>query len=113
MDKFDKLLEKKGKKLSGVEQRAKGDVLSGLQNGPSDSLSDKLAGLKKVSVAAPSQEGLEEGLEKAKELVGELPENGEQDLESKPKEECSPEEIDQKIQMLMDYKNELLQKEQE
>lgn len=111
MDKFDKLLEKKGKKLSGVEQRAKGDVLSGLQNGPADALSEKLAGLKKVSVAAPSNEGLEEGLDKAKELVGDY-ESGE-DLESKPKEECTPEEIDQKIQMLMDYKKELLQKEQE
>jgi len=114
MHKFDKLLEKKGKKLSGVEQRAKGDVLSGLKYGPADALSEKLAGLKKVSVAAPTQEGLEEGLDKAKELVSDFPEGNEaEDLELKPKEECTPEEIDQKIQMLMDYKKELLEKDQE
>jgi hypothetical protein len=112
MHKFDKLLEKKGKKLSGLEQRAKSDVLSGLQSEGSEPMGEKLAGLKKVSVAAPSQEGLEQGLDKAKELLGEMP-NGEEDLEMKPMEECTPEEIDQKIQMLMDYKNELLQKEQE
>lgn len=114
MDKFDKLLEKKGKKLSGVEQRAKGDVLSGLQGEGTESMGDKLAGIKKVSVEAPNKESLEDGLDKAKELLGdsEYPE-GENDLESKRKEECTPEEIDQKIQMLMEYKNELLQKEQE
>jgi hypothetical protein len=112
MDKFDKLLEKKGKKLSDVEQRAKSDVLSGFQSEGSDSMADKLAGLKKVSVAAPDKEGLKAGLEKAEEFLEGGEEMGE-DLDSKPMEECSVEEIDQKIQKLMDYKQELLQKEQE
>ena len=113
MKNFDKLLEKKGRPLSPVEQRAKGDVLSGLSDG-SDAMGDKLAGLKKVSVAAPSEKGLEKGLNKAKELLGGLEhESQEEDLNEKPMEECSPEEIDQKIQALIEYKKALLQNEQE
>lgn len=115
--KFDKMLEKKGKKLSPVEQRAKSDVLSSF-GGESDPIGDKLAGLKKVSVAAPNKEGLDAGLDKAKELLGQTMDGqefgeGEENLEEKPMEECSPEEIDEKIQKLMDYKQQLLQKEQE
>jgi hypothetical protein len=111
MHKFDKLLEKKGKPVSDVEKRAKSDVLSSYQRDNGDALGDKLAGLKKVSVAAPNKEGLEAGLEKAGELLGEMPE--EESLEMKPMEECTPEEIDQKIQMLQDYKQQLVQNEQE
>lgn len=120
MDKFDKLLEKKGKKLSSLEQRAKGDVLSGLQEQSSDSYGDKLAGLKKVSVAAPSAEGLSKGLDKAKELLGHTmdEEDAQEESTESPfeesaeenKEPITPEEIDEKIQMLMDLKNEMLKK---
>lgn len=102
MDNFDKLLEKKGKKMSGVEQRAKTDVLAGMRGADSDSLSDKLADLKKPKDRQSS-------LDKAKGILGDLQE--EPDLELKPMEQCTPEEIDQKIQMLMDYKQELLQKD--
>lgn len=102
MDKFDKLLEKKGKKLRPLEQKAKSDVLSHLQDEASAGLGDKLSGIKKVSVAAPSKEGLAEGLDKAKELLGQMPENGEM------KEEApSIEEIDAKIQMLLELKKQL------
>lgn len=109
MDKFDQLLGKKGKKVSDLEQRAKKDVLSGFQSDPDDELGGKLAGLKKVSVAAPDEEGLKSGLDKAKDILGQLqdgqdPNSGPENLEAKPKEECSPEELDQKIQMLMEYK---------
>lgn len=110
MDKFDKMLEKKGKKISPVEQKAKRDVLSDLHGQASDMMGDKLAGLKKVSVAAPDKEGLAAGLEKA----GELLESEEDEDALSPSPEAAPlpeeamsvEELDQKIQMLMDLRKE-------
>ncbi len=103
MDKFDKLLEKKGKKISPLEQKAKMDVLSDLKGQASDMMGEKLGGIKKVSVAAPDKEGLKEGLEKAEELLEEMP-NGEE----KPEGELSLEEIEAKIQELMMLKEKLL-----
>lgn len=107
--KFDKLLEKKGRKLSPVEQRAKSDVLSGLQSEGSESIGEKLAGLK----AAPAQNAgtAHEMHEQSEE--GQEPQAGPENLDLKPMEECSPEEIDEKIQKLLEYKKALSQNEQE
>jgi hypothetical protein len=73
VEKFRKLLEKKhaeGKSLSGVEKDAKSSVLEHLKQMASDSIGDKLKGLKKVTVASDSPHGLAEGLDKAKEMIG-------------------------------------------
>lgn len=72
-EKFDKLLAKKGKKISPAEQKAKGDVLSDLHGQASDAMGDKLMQMKKVSVMSPDKQGLEEGLDKAKELLNNVP----------------------------------------
>lgn len=72
MDKFNQLMMKKkeeGKMLSPVEKDAKMGVLKELHKMASDSMSDKIKGLKKVTVAAPDEKGLEAGLDKAKDLV--------------------------------------------
>lgn len=69
-EKFKKLLEKKGSaKLSKPEMEAKKSVLEELKKMISSSMGEKLHGLKKVTVASDSEEGLEKGLEKAQELV--------------------------------------------
>ncbi len=112
MGKFDKMLEKKGKKLSPLESKAKGDVLSSLRSQFADKVDEKMGGMKKVSVAAPDVEGLAEGLEKAEELVEQMPKSEEAD-EMKSYEDCSAEELQQKIDMLMKLKEEKLQEEQE
>lgn len=72
-DKFDKLLEKKGKKLDPMEQKARGDVLSDLHGQASDAMGSKLGDLKKVAVESNSSEGLQAGLDKAKELLSNVP----------------------------------------
>jgi hypothetical protein len=74
-DKLMKKLEKKkGKGMSDVHREAKMSVVKQLRDDASESLLDKIKGLKKVSVMADSEEGLKEGLEKAEEIVGEMPE---------------------------------------
>lgn len=72
--KFIELLKKKkaeGKEVEPMEAKAKGNVLGDLMADMGEMGKDKLKGgmVKKVTVAAPSEKGLEEGLEKAKELV--------------------------------------------
>lgn len=69
---FQKLMEKKkssGDKMSPVEQKAKGSVLSDLMSSMDGMDKDKLAGMKKVTVAAPDKAGLEHGLDMAADLV--------------------------------------------
>lgn len=91
-DKFQKLIDKKkkaGHELSPVESAAKHSVLNDLKGMAGKAMSDKLQGLKKVSVASDSEEGLKHGLEKAHEIVSGKQmhdmetdtEGGEQDLE--------------------------------
>ena len=69
---MEKLIAKKkasGKELSDNEKQAKSEVLKSLHGQASDILRDKLKGIKKVSVMSDSPEGLEKGLDKAKELL--------------------------------------------
>jgi hypothetical protein len=113
MDKFDKLLMKKkkeGREMSPEEQSAKMNVLKDLKSQMSKHMAD---GIKKVTVASDSPEGLKEGLEKAEDLVESKlsPESPDmEDSEDSEDEEemvASPEEIDAKIQKLMELKKKL------
>ena len=75
-------------------------------------------GLKKVTVASPTEEGLEEGLDKAEEIVGEMPKMDEGEEEKGYDEEAeaklqelvdmckSPEDLDKKIAFLQQAKEE-------
>ena len=95
MEKFNKLMEKKksqGKEISPMARDAKMGVLKDLHKMASDSMNSKINGLKKVTVAAPDQEGLEHGLDKAKQIVGDMPgmlsdaESGHSNLENHEEE---------------------------
>lgn len=95
MDALRKLLMKKqeeGKMLSPIEKDAKMSVLKSLHKDMSDSMAGKLGGLKKVTVAADSQDDLAHGLDKAKELLGKTPMHEEMSDEDMGDEEGSPEE---------------------
>lgn len=65
-------------------------------------------GMKEVSVMAPDQEGLKEGLELAEDVVEEesdlMPEDGMEMEEMEDDAEMSPEEIEAEIQRLMEMK---------
>lgn len=70
---FEKLMAKKkasGDKMPEHRQEARSSVLDDLMHNMDDRHSKKLGGLKKVSVMAPSQEGLQKGLDLAKHVVG-------------------------------------------
>lgn len=114
MMKMKKMLGGKGK-LSDVEKEAKMNVVKALSDDMSSLLRDKLKGLKKVTVASNSEEGLKEGLEKAEELLEKkMCENCEgegceacespEGMEESEDSMMDLEEIDKKIQELQKMK---------
>jgi hypothetical protein len=102
---------KKGKKMGDLESQAKKSVLEDLRDTAKKAMSGKLSGLKKVEVQAKNEEGLKEGLEKAKELVDTDVSPAEQEMEADDKsyEDCSAEELEEKIKMLQALKEKKLQ----
>lgn len=100
----DKLMKMMGekKKLSPIEIKAKSGVLEQLKKDMQDMMGEKVAGLKKVTVASNDPKGLEQGLQKAKEMIhggdepdSYLPESQDmEEMEESPEHEASesPEE---------------------
>lgn len=88
-DKMKKLMEKKKEgKLSKNEVAAKSHVLKELSDDMGDIMKDRLHGLKKVTVAAPSKAGLKEGLKMAEKITEKMPIPEESGMgEAKEKEE--------------------------
>lgn len=75
-DDMMKRFKDKKKDMSKSEKSAKLSVLKDLSSEMAGMMGDKLKGLKKVTVASDSKEGLKEGLEKAESLLeGHLPES--------------------------------------
>lgn len=92
-----------------AHDKAKLEVLEELRDMAMSMMGDKvksklspLEEMKKVTVAAPDQEGLEEGLEAAQELVPEI--------ESEEDEDMSVEELDAMIRDLEEQKRAKLMK---
>ena len=72
MEKFKALLAKKrseGKGLDGVQAHAAGSVLHDMMKALDSDGLEKVKGLKKVTVAGNDPHALEEGLDKAKEMI--------------------------------------------
>lgn len=116
------------KKLSPIDQKASKDVLGDLRKLAQGEMKGKMDSLKKVTVSSDSKQGLKKGLEKAEEILGdegeecsicgskectshEMDESPEYEQEEESEEidspELSPEEIDAKIQELMQLKAKL------
>lgn len=126
------MLEAKGEKASPEKLKAKMGVVKDLRDMMAKLMHDKMGqdseDMKKVTVAAPDQESLSHGLDKAKELVGHMPEMDdhnemdedpqEESLESPEMEASEPEEdhsdMESKIahmeQMLQEMKDQLKMK---
>lgn len=105
---LEKLMMKKhgeGKVLGKAAAKAKSSVLEDLMSDMFDHDGDKVKGLKKVTIASNSPKGLEKGLDKAKEMLGEkgmseedMPEgeeSGEHEAEESPEMEASEHEADE------------------
>lgn len=78
MDKMKKMLDKKKDKgkMSDVQRDAKMSVVKDMKDMASEMMGDKIKGMKKVSVASASGEGLKEGLDKAREMISGMSEDG-------------------------------------
>lgn len=85
-----------------------------------DDVKGGLDGMKKVTVAAPDTAGLKHGLDKAKDVIGQMGhdesmEDPEEEMhetsEEEHEEDMSPDEIDAEIAHLLDLKKQLTMKE--
>lgn len=119
-DLMSKLLasKKKDAKMSPIEKESHLSALKDLKSDMNGMLKGNLDSMKKVTVAAPSEEGLEEGLDKAKDMI-EATESvdKEQTTETLLPEhmdgEMSEEQIDKMLMMLMEKKKELASQKEE
>lgn len=114
MSMLKKLKEKKEPKMmDSIEKESKLGILQDLMSQADEMMGEKLkTGLKKVTVAAPTSEGLKKGLEKAEEIVEakEEPEAEEAEEYEEESEEMSEEELQKQIDELMKKKEELAKK---
>jgi len=127
MSKFKEFMKKKlaaSKPAKSPElMEARKTAIGGLRDDMASQLGGKLSGLKKVTVAAPDAEGLEEGLDAAGELVGgtaeledsteemlgdafdvESEDEQEEESEDKDPEDMSVEELEEHIAKLEQLK---------
>lgn len=125
MNKLDRILRlKKGKEegMDDLEKTAKMDILEQLRKAASEEMGDKLKNYRKVTVASDDAEGLEAGLEKAKEMLShsgeeEQDEDGEDEMHESEEDELlkhlhgedsdeeeSEEDLDRQIQELLQKK---------
>jgi hypothetical protein len=106
MEEFKKLLVSKAKSQEGKPKdesklRAKASMakeLSDMLGG--DLTEDITSGLKKVTVASDSEEGLKKGLEKAEDVLEEDDSESEDESEDSSEEADSADEIEMKIEEL-------------
>lgn len=119
MKELKEMLDKK-KKLDPAKKESKLGVLKDLKGAMSEMMGEDMKGkMMKATVAAKNPEDLEQGLEKAKDIVSEMPEMESEEETSEPSEMYgqmdemiekwdSPEEIDEIIKKLQEKKQELL-----
>lgn len=97
--------------MDKMHKLAKMDTLKALRKAAMEMIHDRMGdeempeGMSKVMVAAEDKEGLEEGLDKAKEVLGEMPEGMEDSEEKEMMAEMKPEESlmsdeDEEIELL-------------
>lgn len=98
MEEFLKLLSKKAQEQGGPKMNrhmeAKAAMAKELSDVLSGDLADGIKGMKKVTVASDSDEGLEEGLEKAKEVL-----ESKEDMEDESEESENSEDSEDSEEM--------------
>jgi len=100
---FKELLMKKAKSGEFLDEKkieAKREVLEALQEMIKGEVGGKLGEMKKVTVASPTKEGLQEGLEKAEEVIEKMPKMEEMEEMEEGEKEESRDEIEEKIKEL-------------
>lgn len=104
--------KKKDECMDPLDKEAKLSAISEMKKMAEDAMSEKLGSLKKVTVAAPDEESLKEGLEKAEDIVESKLGEDDSEMEDSEEEgsevaEMSEEELDKKIQELLALKSKL------
>lgn len=114
MEDMKKMLDKKKKEGDPLKKQAKLSALKNLRSAMSGMMQGDLGDkMNKVTVAAPDKESLEAGLDKAKDVLDDMPsEDSDMEMEESPSMESeepamSEQEIDQMMQKLMEMKKKL------
>lgn len=101
-EKLMKMMEKKkARKVGPTEQKAKMGVLKELKDDMASEMGGNLKDMmaKKVSVMAGNKEDLKKGLDKAKELVGQMPGDGHlEDMEAEESGESPAHEASESVE---------------
>lgn len=92
--KLKDLKGKKGKEMDPVHKQAKMSVVKDLQKSAEEMMGEGLKGLKKVTVASDSKEGLAHGLDKAKHILGAQEKGAPDDADMEGLEEETGEDLD-------------------
>lgn len=106
-------------KIDPMQKEAKLAAIKGMRKMAGDMMAGDMKNMKKVTVAAPDEAGLKLGLDKAKEVVGEMPEDMESaadEMNESPKDEAdemleqydTPEKIDEMMKQLAEKKAALM-----
>ena len=115
MDEFMKLLAKKAKEQKGPMHGPKMDAKAAIAKELSDSLGsdimEGIKGMKKITVASDSEEGLKEGLEKAEDVLESKIDKEENESEEDSEEES--EESEQEDEESPDLESEISKLEKE
>lgn len=97
--------KKKGGGMTDTEKEAKMMAVDSLKKQAEGGMGGKLKELKKVSVAAPTTDGLKTGLATAEDLLSSMPEAAEEvEGEEIADEDMTIEDIDAEIERLMALK---------
>ena len=120
MEEIKALLKKKmksGDKLEKGDKEAMQGAIGGLRKMAAEMLGEDMEGrlqsLKKVTVAAKDKEGLEEGLEKAKEIVEASDEEDHEDEKFSPSGESDEESADEIEKAILKLQEKLAKKRAE
>ena len=92
MEEFKKLLGAK-KTIDPMEKEAKLKAISSMKKMAGDMMTDEIKGMKKVTVAAPDDNSLKLGLDKAKEVLEGAPEEALEEAVEAPESEYNVDEM--------------------
>lgn len=112
MDEFLSLLKKKKESQGSVNEKklsAKKNAMKELSDMLGEDITEGIKGVKKVTVASDSEEGLKKGLEKAEDVL-ESRESEEEDMDSEMMEDESEDDLASKIASLEQQLKELKSK---
>lgn len=95
---MEKMMKKKGaKEMDPMEKEAKFSVVDAMKQMAEQAMGEKVKGLKKVTVSSPNESGLKKGLDEAEKLISANQDEPKESSEEEESEESSEEEAGEEM----------------